>query len=115
VTEKIASNVYVDNRNKSIEVQYTDGSRGFFGFDTFDISSMRAEEIVRKTRLFCRDVTEAAKGDEKTFLGCLEGANVILGSHKVITPEVAREAQKELLEQIKEKKETLEAYKQYRL
>ena len=33
---RIARNVYADNRNKSIYVVYTDGSRGFFGFDKFD-------------------------------------------------------------------------------
>jgi hypothetical protein len=34
--KRIASKVYADNRNKSIYVVYTDGSRGFFGFEKFD-------------------------------------------------------------------------------
>jgi len=34
---KVASMIYVDNYKKSIEVIYTDGSKGFFGFDVLDV------------------------------------------------------------------------------
>lgn len=32
----ITSLVYADNRKKQIQVIYTDGTVGFFGFDVFD-------------------------------------------------------------------------------
>jgi hypothetical protein len=34
---KIASEVKIDNKDKNIEVTYTDGSVGFFCFDVFDV------------------------------------------------------------------------------
>lgn len=42
---KIASKIFANNKNKSVEVLYTDGSVGYFGFDKFDIKKLRKSKL----------------------------------------------------------------------